>query len=234
MSDSGVDLEQINRNKNKNIDESDLSSTEDYKFPSDENSLHSSSSMEKISPYQVKRRVKSRQNLRHSHLMDTDDAINELKYLHQRITKQKMLIMQNLETDCSKEEINKQIAVLQELQLQYMKIKINLQHLSKDCEMNSPIEHSPSETSVNKSLLSPAYEHPLQDTLEPMSPTSFLSEERNLGRRRSTSPMIFSSYLTVCIFVMNIIRLLQNEFLIISFFFMFRVTMIITHHTQCV
>lgn len=111
MSDSGVDLEQ-NKIKNKNImimDESDLSSTEDYK-QSDENSIHSSSSMERISPSQGKRRVRSRLNLRYGNGIDD---MNALKYLNQCISKQKMLIMRNLEMDCGKEEINKQISVSQ-------------------------------------------------------------------------------------------------------------------------
>lgn len=87
---------------------------------------------------------------------------------------------------------------MQELQLQFMKIKLNLDCSTTDNGVESPIGQSFSEISTTRSLLSPAYEHPLQDALEPLSPTSFSGEERNLGRRRSESPMIYSSaYLTV-------------------------------------
>lgn len=76
-----------------------------------------------------------------------------------------------------------------------MKLKLNTGH--DDNEVGSSIGRSISDVSTTRSFLSPAYEHPLQDTLEPLSPSSF-GEERNLGRRRSESPMMYSSaYLTV-------------------------------------
>lgn len=112
MCDSGVDLEQ-NKIKNKNviiIDESDLSSTEDYKVQSDENSAHSSSSLEKHSSCQGRRKFRSKQNYKYGYNIKHDD-INTLKYLHECIARQKMLIIKNLETNCTKEEINQQISV---------------------------------------------------------------------------------------------------------------------------
>lgn len=111
MCDSGVDLEQNHRNKEKSslnmqVDESDLSSSEDYKMQSDENSVHSSSSIERV-PFPLKRRVRSKPNLRYC----GKDAMNDLKYYRQAIANQKMLIMQGLENDCNKEDINKHISV---------------------------------------------------------------------------------------------------------------------------
>lgn len=114
MCDSGVDLIEQNKIKNRNclIDESDLSSSEDYKVQSDqENSAHSSSSLEKVSPFnQVKRKFRTKQIYKYGHNIKQDD-INTLKYLNDCITKQKVLIMKNYETNCSAEDLDKQISV---------------------------------------------------------------------------------------------------------------------------
>lgn len=177
------------------MDESDLSSTEDYKVPSDENSPHSSSSFERFSsPCQGKRKHRTRHSMKaEQNEMSEEDVMRAMKRLCQRVAKQKMLIMRNLETDCSKEELNSQIAFLQELQRQYTSLKRALQ---------SPDHASPTDsnfmiTSTTRALLSPTIEHPLQDAMEGISP-SLSGDERSLGHRRS-SPMIYASaaYLTV-------------------------------------
>lgn len=112
MSDSGVELENAKQPPRHRIplDESDLSSTEDYKVPSDENSPHSSSSFEQLSPCHGKRKLRSRRTGGHN-IMREEDTMRTMKRLFQRVAKQKMLIMRNLETDCSKDELSSQIAV---------------------------------------------------------------------------------------------------------------------------
>lgn len=47
-----------------------------------------------------------------------------MKRLSQRMARQKMMILRNIETECSREELNEQIAVLQELQRQYVKLEL--------------------------------------------------------------------------------------------------------------
>lgn len=115
MSDSGVELEngKVQPRHRIPLDESDLSSTEDYKVPSDENSPHSSSSFEQLSPCHGKRKLRTRHTTRTGghNIMREEDTMRTMKRLFQRVAKQKMLIMRNLETDCSKDELSSQIAV---------------------------------------------------------------------------------------------------------------------------
>ncbi|GLV42219.1 Kinesin-like protein at 98A [Carabus blaptoides fortunei] len=197
MSDSGVELENAKVHASTRaslLDESDLSSTEDYKVPSDENSPHSSSSFEQLSPCHGKRKLRTRHTTRTGqNIMREEDAMRTMKRLFQRVAKQKMLIMRNLETDCSKEELSSQIAVLQELQRQYMSLRRSLQHPDGRA---SPTETSSIVSTTTRALLSPTMEHPLQDNLDGLSPSSLSAEERSLGHRRS-SPMLYASaYLT--------------------------------------
>lgn len=67
-----------------------------------------------------------------------------LRKLNQRIAQQKQLIVQNLD-NCSKSQLDIQIAVLQEMQRKYMTMKFG----------------------TNSAALSPAIEHPLQDVDSP-------------------------------------------------------------------
>lgn len=120
MSDSGVELRPSSRPQ----DDSDLSSAEDKGVVSDS---QSSSSVENRSPLN---RKKKRDN-------------EHLRRLAQRISQQKRLIVRNLDNSCPKSYLDSQIAVLQELQRQYMSLK------------------------YGSSALSPASEHPLQDLDSP-------------------------------------------------------------------
>ncbi|KAJ3648828.1 hypothetical protein Zmor_020600 [Zophobas morio] len=117
MSDSGVELRQSPRVQ----DESDLSSNEEYKVISDS---QSTSSVENHSPVIRKKRK--------------DSEI--LRRLSQKVLQQKQIILRSLDAGCTKSHIDAQIAILQELQRQYMSLKCG-----------------------SSSVLSPASEHPLQD-----------------------------------------------------------------------
>lgn len=125
MSDSGVELRPSSRPQ----DESDLSSNEDYKGGVSDS--QSNSSIENRSPVIRKRRK-------------NNDA---LRYLSQRVLQQKQLIIRSLDAHCPKQQLDAQIAVLHDLQKQYMALKVG-----------SP------------SILSPAAEHPLQDLDNTPSP----------------------------------------------------------------
>lgn len=90
---------------------------------------------------------------------------------------------------------------MQDLQRKYIRLELEIQNSTTCSNMDSPVEHSPSEISITRSILSPAFEHPLQDMLGPMSPTSFSGEDRSYGCRRSISPLLYSSaYLAVSIY----------------------------------
>uniref|UniRef100_A0A6P7GBU2 Kinesin-like protein Klp98A n=1 Tax=Diabrotica virgifera virgifera TaxID=50390 RepID=A0A6P7GBU2_DIAVI len=123
MSDSGVEL----RSSSRPQDDSDLSSNEDKVVVSDS---QSTSSIENRSPSNKKNKRR-----------ETEMC---LRRLAQRITQQKLLIMRNLDGNCLKVHIDNQIAVLQELQRQYMSLKFGC-----------------------TSALSPTSEHPLQDIDSP-------------------------------------------------------------------
>ncbi|XP_063222786.1 kinesin-like protein Klp98A isoform X2 [Bacillus rossius redtenbacheri] len=56
------------------------------------------------------------------------DAMRAMKQLFQRIADQKMLIMHSLENDCDKTIVNAQIALLQDLQKQYVRLERALEH----------------------------------------------------------------------------------------------------------
>ncbi|KAJ8979719.1 hypothetical protein NQ317_015543 [Molorchus minor] len=123
MSDSGVEL----RPSSIPHDESDLSSNEERVIISDS---QSTSSIENHSPI-----------IRKSKRKDTEMLIRKLA---QRISQQKQQIVKNLDSQCPKSHLDNQIAVLQELQRQYMSLKYGC-----------------------TSALSPASEHPLQDVDSP-------------------------------------------------------------------
>ncbi|KAJ8925878.1 hypothetical protein NQ315_009730 [Exocentrus adspersus] len=123
MSDSGVEL----RPSSMPQEESDLSSNEDKVVVSDS---QSTSSVENHSPVIKKNKKRETELL--------------LRRLAQKITQQKQLIVNNLDNQSSKVQIDSQIAVLQELQRQYMSLKYGC-----------------------TSSLSPTTEHPLQDNDSP-------------------------------------------------------------------
>ncbi|XP_069675474.1 kinesin-like protein Klp98A isoform X2 [Periplaneta americana] len=75
------------------------------------------------------------------------DAMRAMKELCQRVTHQKMVIMQSLENDCDKGELHNQIAVLQELQRQYVRLELALeQHPLRPLQPDSPVRCSSEES----------------------------------------------------------------------------------------
>ncbi|KAK9707912.1 PX domain [Popillia japonica] len=151
MSDSGVELRPNNAH-----DESDISSTESHDCKCVTSDSHSSSSVEDKSPIIRKRRRDS----------------EALRKISQKIIQQKQLIMKNLDSHASKSQIDGQIAILQDLQKQYMALKAG-----------------------SLSALLPAAEHPLQsvDSPSPLKPlhtgsTSALYTPPMPLQNRNTSP----------------------------------------------
>nr|CAD7401410.1 unnamed protein product [Timema cristinae] len=118
-SDSGVDTEGGGSVKNvvATYDSDELSSTEDC---CKKDSGQSTSSFERH--ISVARTISLPENA-----LCVGDAMRAMKQLFQRVTEQKMLIMQSLENDCDKAELNGQIALLQELQRQYVRLEMALE-----------------------------------------------------------------------------------------------------------
>nr|CAD7441039.1 unnamed protein product [Timema bartmani] len=121
-SDSGVDTEGGGSVKNvvATYDSDELSSTEEC-FKKD--SGQSTSSFERH--ISMARTISLPENA-----MCVGDAMRAMKQLFQRVTEQKMLIMQSLENDCDKAELNGQIALLQELQRKYVRLEMALEQQS--------------------------------------------------------------------------------------------------------
>nr|CAD7588203.1 unnamed protein product [Timema genevievae] len=121
-SDSGVDTEGGGNVKNvvATYDSDELSSTEEC-FKKD--SGQSTSSFERH--VSMARTISLPENA-----MCVGDAMRAMKQLFQRVTEQKMLIMQSLENDCDKAELNGQIALLQELQRKYVRLEMALEQQS--------------------------------------------------------------------------------------------------------
>ncbi|KAL3287107.1 hypothetical protein HHI36_001588 [Cryptolaemus montrouzieri] len=156
MSDSGVEL----RLSCKPHDESDLSSTDDCKIHASDS--RSTSSIENQRPITRKKKKET-------------EALRKLAY---RISQQKQLILRSLDSHCGKFQLDSQIAILQDLQKQYMALK-----------------------SGSTCLLSPADEHPLQDldSPSPLKPlhtgsTSTLYSPHMQMQNRSMSPYNQSFY----------------------------------------
>nr|CAD7200653.1 unnamed protein product [Timema douglasi] len=118
-SDSGVDTEGGGSVKNvvATYDSDELSSTEDC---CKKDSGQSTSSFERH--ISVARTISLPENA-----LCVGDAMRAMKQLFQRVTEQKTLIMQSLENDCDKAELNSQIALLQELQRQYVRLEMALE-----------------------------------------------------------------------------------------------------------
>lgn len=124
MSDSGVELKLTRR-----PEESDGSSNDESKNAACDS--QSSSSLENYSPIHRKKRKDS-------------EIIRKINF---RISQQKQLIWKSLNSNYTKEHLDTQIAVLQDLQKRQMTLKYG--------------------PSVKNSVLSPASEHPLQDIDSP-------------------------------------------------------------------
>nr|CAD7257427.1 unnamed protein product [Timema shepardi] len=140
-SDSGVDTEGGGSVKNvvATYDSDEVSSTEDC---CKKDSGQSTSSFERVSsPIEGRSLPRPRrsgtQHRKHISVARTislpenalcvGDAMRAMKQLCQRVTEQKVLIMQSLENDCDKAELNSQIALLQELQRQYVRLEMALE-----------------------------------------------------------------------------------------------------------
>ncbi|XP_039757861.1 kinesin-like protein Klp98A isoform X1 [Pararge aegeria] len=134
-------------------DSDDMSSTEDYHKPRIVEG-QSSSSVER-SPEERQQRTKYRRRIGESknrRQVTEAEALRAMQRLCSRIASQKMLVISCLENDCSKEELNRQIAVLQELQKKYVRLEMALQYSFFDNQPNkrtimvTPIQETPSLT----------------------------------------------------------------------------------------
>ncbi|XP_045776458.1 kinesin-like protein Klp98A isoform X2 [Maniola jurtina] len=134
-------------------DSDDMSSTEDYHKPRIVEG-QSSSSVER-SPEERQQRTKYRRRIGESknrRQVTEAEALRAMQRLCSRIASQKMLVISSLENDCSKEELNRQIAVLQELQKKYVRLEMALQYSFFDNQPNkrtimvTPIQETPSLT----------------------------------------------------------------------------------------
>ncbi|XP_045453081.1 kinesin-like protein Klp98A [Melitaea cinxia] len=134
-------------------DSDDLSSTEDYHKPRIVEG-QSSSSVER-SPEERQQRTKYRRRIsdgKSRRQVTEAEALRAMQRLCSRIASQKMLVISSLENDCSKEELNRQIAVLQDLQKKYVRLEMALQYSFFDNQPNkrtimvTPIQETPSLT----------------------------------------------------------------------------------------
>ncbi|KAI4467704.1 kinesin-related [Holotrichia oblita] len=163
MSDSGVELRPNNVH-----DESDISSTESHDCKCVTSDSHSSSSVEDKSPVIRKRRRDS----------------EALRRISQKIIQQKQLIMKNLDSHSSKSQIDGQIAILQDLQKQYMALKVGslsalspaAEHPLQSVDSSSPSPLKPLHTGSTSALYTPPM--PLQN--RNMSPYSNVSMYRSM------------------------------------------------------
>ncbi|KPI92102.1 Kinesin-like protein KIF16B [Papilio xuthus] len=134
-------------------DSDDMSSTEDYCKPRIVEG-QSSSSVER-SPEERHQRIKYRKRItgdKGRRQVTEAEALRAMQRLCSRIASQKLLVISSLENDCSKEELNRQIAVLQELQKKYVRLEMALQYSFFDNQasrrpiMVTPIQETPSLT----------------------------------------------------------------------------------------
>ncbi|CAH2094853.1 unnamed protein product [Euphydryas editha] len=163
-------------------DSDDLSSTEDYHKPRIVEG-QSSSSVER-SPEERQQRTKYRRRIsdgKSRRQVTEAEALRAMQRLCSRIASQKMLVISSLENDCSKEELNRQIAVLQELQKKYVRLEMALQYSFFDNQpkrtiMVTPIQETPSLTlsesdmqvssEPTDSMQNGRFEDPLQSRLK--------------------------------------------------------------------
>ncbi|PSN40524.1 Kinesin-like protein Klp98A [Blattella germanica] len=193
-------------------DDSELSSTEDNYMRTDlgtngvVHSEHSTSSFEKVSPpteihnnarYR-KSRLMNGKYIPGSHrinqiilqssnpdCLSVSEAMRAMKELCQRVTHQKMVIMQSLENDCDKGELNNQIAVLQELQRQYVRLELALeQHPLRPLQPQSPVRCSSEESDDMSTSADDGLSDLLSDTLK-MDNDEFRSDTESPARRQS-------------------------------------------------
>ncbi|XP_050353991.1 kinesin-like protein Klp98A isoform X2 [Nymphalis io] len=152
-------------------DSDDMSSTEDYHKPRIVEG-QSSSSVER-SPEERHQRTKYRRRIsdgKSRRQVTEAEALRAMQRLCSRIASQKMLVISSLENDCSKEELNRQIAVLQELQKKYVRLEMALQYSFFDNQPNkrtimvTPIQETPSLT-LSESDMQVASE-PSSETLQ--------------------------------------------------------------------
>ncbi|XP_050664583.1 kinesin-like protein Klp98A [Leptidea sinapis] len=135
-------------------DSDDMSSTEDYHKPNRVIEGQSSSSIER-SPDERHQRSRHRRKIgegRRGRAVTEAEALRAMQRLCSRIATQKMLVMSSLENDCSKEDLNAQIQVLQELQKKYVRLEMALQYSFFDKQDRrrgsavTPIQETPSLT----------------------------------------------------------------------------------------
>ncbi|CAG9565728.1 unnamed protein product [Danaus chrysippus] len=156
-------------------DSDDMSSTEDYHKPRIVEG-QSSSSVERSPEERHRSRHRRRLNDGKNRRQVTEaEALRAMQRLCARIASQKMLVISSLENDCSKEELNRQIAVLQELQKKYVRLEMALQYSFFDGQpkraiMVTPIQETPSLTLSESDMqvtTEPATEHTNNRLKEP-------------------------------------------------------------------
>ncbi|RVE44117.1 hypothetical protein evm_011228 [Chilo suppressalis] len=136
-------------------DDSDISSADDCR-QSRVVEGQSSSSVER-SPEERHQRAKYRRKISSEakagrRQVTEAEALRAMQRLCSRIAAQKMLVISSLENDCSKDDLNRQIAVLQELQKKYVRLEMALQYSFFDTQpavrpvMVTPIQETPSLT----------------------------------------------------------------------------------------
>ncbi|XP_047994058.1 kinesin-like protein Klp98A [Leguminivora glycinivorella] len=154
-------------------DSDDMSSTEDCHKPRIVEG-QSSSSVER-SPEERHQRAKFRRKIatdgKSGRRQVTEaEALRAMQRLCSRIASQKMLVISSLENDCSKEELNRQIAVLQDLQKKYVRLEMALQYSFFDNGKSNgrstvtPIQEMPSLTLSESDVLADPPNDRLKDT----------------------------------------------------------------------
>lgn len=134
--------------------------------------------------------------------LNVRDAMRAMQTLYQRVNNQKTLVIQSLEDDCGKQELNERIAVLQELQKQYLCLELALeQHTGKENRSSltnlstlptlGSIEDSDDmSTSADDMMSEPSYinghreslDHSgLSNTLSPLNPATLNSQDDNFS-----------------------------------------------------
>ncbi|XP_034232452.1 kinesin-like protein Klp98A isoform X2 [Thrips palmi] len=128
--------------------------------------------------------------------LNVRDAMRAMQALYQRVANQKMLVIQSLEDDCGKQELNERIAVLQELQKQYLCLELALeQHTGKEnrsslgnlstlptlgsIEDSDDIMSEPSYTNGHRESLD--HSGLREATLSPLNPATLNSQDDNFS-----------------------------------------------------
>ncbi|KAJ1523618.1 hypothetical protein ONE63_001461 [Megalurothrips usitatus] len=186
-------------------DSDDVSSTEDYLNSKPSSARGEGSSGRVRAHHRPPRHFKNGLlNLRRGDAeLNVRDAMRAMQGLYQRVANQKMLVIQSLEDDCGKQELNERIAVLQELQKQYLCLELALeQHTGKENRSSvgnlstlptlGSIEDSDDmSTSADDMMSEPSYSNSHREsldhsgireaTLSPLNPATLNTQDDNFS-----------------------------------------------------